>query len=287
MESMKESKPIKVLMIEDNPADARLMKEVLGGEGPGAFDLEGREELSTGLQRIDEGGIDVVLLDLNLPDSRGLDSFARTILKAPQIPIVVLTSLDDEALATRAVRNGAQDYLVKGKVDHEQVARALRYAVARGASARDRQQIARETKRLALISGELDVLEGAFTVAQRVEQAAAEPLMLPGLAEVLASFEWGIRRHCVAEEKAYLQAARAHGGAEKAAASLLLDHHRLLGELRQMYDRARELASSDQDVTRDRPEVKEYLASMRLLLEAARKHADMEEEFQFKLSHSS
>ena len=73
--------------------------------------------LSDGLERLDKGGIDLVLLDLGLPDSRGLDTFFKAHAHAPEIPFVLLTGLDDETLALNAVRQGAQDYLVKGATD--------------------------------------------------------------------------------------------------------------------------------------------------------------------------
>jgi diguanylate cyclase (GGDEF)-like protein len=85
----------------------------------------------TGLERLAAGGIDVVLLDLGLPDSVGLDTFTTVNTQAPQVPILVLTGLDDEALAVQVVQQGAQDYLVKGQADGDSLARAIRYAIER------------------------------------------------------------------------------------------------------------------------------------------------------------
>jgi PAS domain S-box-containing protein len=124
-------KPIKVLLIEDNAGDFRLIREMLAEVRPVTFDVERADRLSTGLERLTVGGIDVALLDLSLPDSRGLDTFARVHAQAPQVPIVVLTSLDDEELAVKAVRQGAQEYLVKGHVDGYSLARAIRHAIER------------------------------------------------------------------------------------------------------------------------------------------------------------
>ncbi|MBI2957447.1 MAG: response regulator [Chloroflexi bacterium] len=121
-----------LLLIEDNPADARLIKEMLAGE-QAHYDLEWRQDLATGLASLGSDRIDLVLLDLNLPDSRGLDTVATILEKAPRVPVVVLTGVSDEELAIRAVRNGAQDYLVKGQVDTAQLVRSIRYAVARRA----------------------------------------------------------------------------------------------------------------------------------------------------------
>ncbi|MGA9347444.1 MAG: ATP-binding protein [Anaerolineae bacterium] len=128
---MIEDKPIKILLIEDNPGDARLIREMLPEVRGAAFDVEWADRLSTGLEYLAGGGIDVVLLDLSLPDSRGLGTFARTHAQAPQVPIIVLSGLDDEGLAVKAVREGAQDYLVKGQMDSDLLVRSMRYAIER------------------------------------------------------------------------------------------------------------------------------------------------------------
>ena len=126
-----EDKHIKVLLVEDSPGDVRLIREMLTEVRITSFDLEWADRLSTGLERLARGGIDVLLLDLSLPDSQGLDTFARVQAQAPQLPIVVLTGFGDETLAVKAVRQGAQDYLVKGKVDRDLLRRAIRYAIER------------------------------------------------------------------------------------------------------------------------------------------------------------
>lgn len=122
---------IKVLLIEDNPGDARLIKEMLTEAGNISFDLEWKERLSTGLERLAREGIDVVLLDLMLPDSRGSLTFDMMLSRAPQVPIVVMSGIDDETLATSAVQKGAQDYLIKGQVESNLLVRSIRYAIAR------------------------------------------------------------------------------------------------------------------------------------------------------------
>lgn len=122
---------MKALLIEDNPGDARLIRAMLKGAGAGQFELAHVERLDEGLKRLAEEAFAVMLLDLNLPESQGLDTFARAYAQAPQMPIVVLTGLADEMLAVRAVQEGAQDYLIKGRVDGNLLARALRYAIER------------------------------------------------------------------------------------------------------------------------------------------------------------
>lgn len=122
---------IKVLMIEDNPGDVRLIKEMLGEATGAQFNLECVDRLKTGLKRLTEGGIDLVFLDLGLPDSQGIHTFLRVKSQEQKVPIIVLTGLEDEELAIKAVRNGAQDYLVKGQVDGNLLVHAIRYAIER------------------------------------------------------------------------------------------------------------------------------------------------------------
>ena len=123
--------PIMALLIEDNPGDAGLFREMLAEAQNTSFSLEYADRLSAGLERLALGGIDLLLLDLSLSDSQGLDTLVRARAQAPQTPIVVLSGLDDEALAVQAVRAGAQDYLVKGQADSRLLVRAMRYAIER------------------------------------------------------------------------------------------------------------------------------------------------------------
>ncbi len=124
-------KHIKVLLIEDNPGDAQLIKEMLAEARGIVFDLKCAEKLSTGLERISMGGIDVILLDLSLPDSQGFETFVKVYSQIPNMPVIVLSGLDDEELAVKAVQEGAQDYLVKGQVDSNLLVRSIRYAIER------------------------------------------------------------------------------------------------------------------------------------------------------------
>lgn len=126
-----EEKRIKVLLVEDNPGDARLMQETLADVKGIAFDIEWVDLLSRGLERSQNNDIDVILLDLTLPDSQGIDSFFRLQRQSSGIPILVLTGLYDEKLAVKAVHEGAQDYLIKGQVDGNVLVRSIRYAIER------------------------------------------------------------------------------------------------------------------------------------------------------------
>lgn len=124
-------RPIRVLLVEEDPAALEVLQEALSAGDEERYQTEWVGELGLALQRLSLGGVDVVLLDLNLPDSEGLATFERANAFAPDVPIVVLTSVDDQSLALRTVQGGAQDYLVKGTVAAPLLVRALRYAVER------------------------------------------------------------------------------------------------------------------------------------------------------------
>jgi len=123
--------PINILLIEDNPGDVQLIKEMLTEGERGRFALECADRLSVGLERLLSNNIGIVLLDLGLPDSQGFDTFAKTQAQAPQMPIVVLSDLADEAMAMKTVHEGAQDYLVKGQLNSYALAHTIRYAIER------------------------------------------------------------------------------------------------------------------------------------------------------------
>ncbi|HUW60531.1 MAG TPA: response regulator [Candidatus Bathyarchaeia archaeon] len=128
--------PIEILLIEDNPGDARLLQEHLREAGTAKFNLTHLESLDEGISRLQacakgQSPYDILLLDLSLPGSSGLKTVRRAQEGAPRTPIVVLTGLDDEETGIEAVRMGVQDYLIKGHVDQRTIARAIRYAIER------------------------------------------------------------------------------------------------------------------------------------------------------------
>ena len=122
---------IKVLLIEDNPGDARLLQELLTEVSFIQFEFHQADRLRQGIELVKTQSFDVILLDLSLPDSQELATFIALHQQAPGIPIVVITGLDDETLALRAVHEGAQDYLLKGQVTTELLVRSIRYAIER------------------------------------------------------------------------------------------------------------------------------------------------------------
>ena len=141
-------KPIKLLLIEDNPGDARLIREMLSEIPHTKFVLEQAGSLNEAVGRLSSAeDIDVVLLDLSLPDSSGLETFRRLQETLPQFPVIVLTGLADETVGVNALQAGAQDYLLNGKVDGDLLSRSIRYAI-------ERQRLLRELRQL-LVTDEL------------------------------------------------------------------------------------------------------------------------------------
>lgn len=120
-----------VLLVEDNPGDARLVRWMLGQSATVEFHITEAERLSRALELIATRGFTVILLDMSLPDSSGLETVRRVSAAAGRTPIVVMTGCDDETTALAALREGAQDYMVKGQTDERSLARSLRYAVER------------------------------------------------------------------------------------------------------------------------------------------------------------
>src|SRR5690349_18200019 len=123
---------LKVLLIEDNPGDVRLIREMFAEAKHPVFKVESVDRLTEGLERVSESEFDVILLDLSLPDSSGLDTFVTLKGASEHLPIVILSGLNDETTAIECVNAGAQDYLIKGEVNSHLLIRSLRYAVARG-----------------------------------------------------------------------------------------------------------------------------------------------------------
>ncbi len=133
--------PIRALLIEDSPADAELVREMLAEGARAPFEIEVAERLGSGIEALHQDHFDVVLADLNLPDSYGLDTFRALQECCPDTPIILLTGLEDERIAEQALKQGAQDYLVKSQIDARSLDRSIRYAI-------ERKHILRENVRL-------------------------------------------------------------------------------------------------------------------------------------------
>jgi signal transduction histidine kinase len=138
---------LRVLLVEDNPGDAVLVREMLRGAA-GAFELSTAGRLGDGLATLAREGADCLLLDLSLPDAEGVEAVVAVRAEAPQVPVVVLSGLADEGAALRALAAGAQDYLIKGRVDAHLIGRSIRYAITRQADQLALQHSEERRKRL-------------------------------------------------------------------------------------------------------------------------------------------
>ena len=151
------SDTLRILIVEDNPADTDLIREMLPQTDSLRFESESVPRLSGALARLERKDIDLVLLDLGLPDSQGLPTFHALRKAAPGIPVIVLSGNDDQELAIAAVRDGAQDYLVKGRFGGGLLVRAARYA-------REREHLISELRealaRIKTLSGLLPICAG-------------------------------------------------------------------------------------------------------------------------------
>lgn len=121
---------LKVLLIEDNPGDVLLVKNMLN-YGHAEYEITCAERLSMGIKEIKSAAFDVVLLDLGLPDSDGLDSLKKILETNSKVPVIVLTGLSDEATGLQAVKEGAQDYLIKGQIDTNILVRTIKHSIER------------------------------------------------------------------------------------------------------------------------------------------------------------
>lgn len=121
----------RILIVEDNPGDARLLKEIIADSILGKVDILFAERLSEAIGCVRKSDLDIAILDLTLPDASGEETLRHMMDAAPDLPIVILTGTNDDALGLRLVQEGAQDFLVKGSVDGELLARSIRYAIQR------------------------------------------------------------------------------------------------------------------------------------------------------------
>jgi signal transduction histidine kinase len=120
-----------LLLVEDNPGDARLLREMFSEDSSLDVDLTCVSFMAEAESHLAAHAVDIILLDLGLPDAQGLTAIRRTRMAAPGVPLVVLTGMDDEALAAQSLQEGAQDYLIKGQIETRGLLRALRYATER------------------------------------------------------------------------------------------------------------------------------------------------------------
>lgn len=161
---MADEKNLQVLLIEDDPDDAFLIREMMSDGKEAAVRIEHRIRLVDGIDRMRAGGIDLVLLDLGLPESHGLDTLRSILPIAGEVPIIVLTGLSDAHTGAEAVREGAQDYLIKGQVNDRMLGRSILYAI-------ERKKFESEQKKL----------------IQKLNEALAKVKLLTGMLPICAS----------------------------------------------------------------------------------------------------
>jgi signal transduction histidine kinase len=195
------ARPLRILLVEDDEAHARLAELWLEQEGHGRFDTVRAERLSEALAELAAAAVDAVLLDLSLPDSDRLETFRAVRAQAPATPVVVMTGNGDERLALQAVQEGAQDYLVKGDIDGRLVVRALRHAIERGrAEAAERRLL--QAQRLESLS----VLAGG--IAHQLNNLLVVIMGNASLAATGLDAEDPLRQYLTEIESASQQAAR-------------------------------------------------------------------------------
>jgi signal transduction histidine kinase len=188
------AEPIKVLLVEDSLEEARLLYEGLTEALPANFEMAHMRRLSEALEWLWAERCDVILLDLGLPDSHGLDTLTLARAQVPRVPIVVLTGFEDEGLAMEALKKGAQDYMVKGQVDGKSLARSLRYAMARKQAEEGlvKQMVAlARADALRLSRRRIIAAQEALrrAIAARLEEAQERISPSPELAQLLAQVE--------------------------------------------------------------------------------------------------
>jgi len=161
---MSEPQPIKILLVEDSPSDARLVQGVLAEAAGDTFEVTWIDRLDTAFGKLRECAFDIGLIDLGLPDSIGKNTYLSVMKTAPKLPLIVLTGLADEALGAEAIHDGVEDYLVKGSVNGKSMARSIRYAIERKQAKEASENLQKELKRHA---GELEAANESLRRSRR------------------------------------------------------------------------------------------------------------------------
>jgi response regulator RpfG family c-di-GMP phosphodiesterase len=156
-----DQKFIKALLIEDNPGDAFLVRDLLADKMAIIIDLKHVSNLTAGIGQIRAGGLDIVLLDLGLPESHGIDTLKLLLPEAGNLPVIVLTGLSDNDTGALAVNNGAQDYLIKGDVSSGLLVRSILHAIERKKMENEKEKLLQELRaalaKVKLLSGFLPI----------------------------------------------------------------------------------------------------------------------------------
>ena len=153
-----DEQPIKVLLFEDDESFANIVTTRLTAETSEKFELENVASLAEGIERLCQHKVDVILLDLNLPDGQGVENDEKIRLYAPLVPIVIFTGMDDEDMAIRALQKGAEDYVVKGSVPAKLLTRIILYAIERNRIKRDLDYAKKQLEQMVLIDPLTEIL---------------------------------------------------------------------------------------------------------------------------------
>lgn len=175
---------ISILIVEDNTGDIILVKEYLSEKKSFTFTLHETESLSSALELLSQHDFDIVLLDLSLPDSTGLETLRKLIAHSPEIPVIVLTGLQDEKTARLAVRYGAQDYLNKQFISPAILTRSLIYAIERKKSMQEKEEL---LNNLAHALKKIDQLEGLLPICVNCKKVVDEEEQWHSIEEYMAS----------------------------------------------------------------------------------------------------
>jgi signal transduction histidine kinase len=187
------SVPIRLLLVEDNPADARLLQHALADAPGQSFHVAHVELIADALAHLASDPFDAILLDLSLPDSQSLNTLSRVMAAAPHLPIVVMTGFDDEARALEAVRAGAQDFLIKGRGDGRLLVRSIRYAMERKQAEQQlkmlnetlEQRVAERTAVATHRAAQLQVLASELTLTEHRERRRLAQILHDHLQQLL------------------------------------------------------------------------------------------------------
>jgi len=197
---------IKILLIEDNPGDIRLIRELLSESQQSSFDITVSERLSDGRSVLVNQEFDVVLLDLTLPDSQGIETLRKVYPDAPHAAVVVLTGLDDEETALTSLREGAQDYLVKDRMDPDALWRTIRYSLERKQA---EQALVQSERKLKAKTADLEDANAALRALLKrmdADKAELEEKLVHNIKELVDPFIEKLKKSRLTEQqKGYVQ----------------------------------------------------------------------------------